>query len=414
MNILAPLKRPRIASIWVGLLTSATGDQFYQIALVWLAASMVGSEAGYLTATQALAVCGVGLMSGVLVDRWDNRRTMMGSELVRMLAILSVPLAFAAGWLSMVQLYVVAIVAAAARTFYQPALQACLPVLVPETDLRLATNSLLDGTRRFARILGAGMIGTVALVLPPEHFFIVAALTCLVPIVAVAPLRAAFGLTPQVIHGVGGLRGFGMEFVEVSRQIARHKPLLWSLAGSTLGNGAWNIVFVLGVVLHVQAMLPGEIGAYGYIMAAYGVGNVAATLVVGSIRRISLERIMLASRILYGGGIVALAFAPNVATLSLAAAIASFGGPMNDIPFLALMQRHFAARQIGRVYAFRLVVDSVGLLTGSVIAAIAFAVYPIPWVIAVSGGAMIAFGLLASWRGGDRPGAGSEAGSGVS
>ena len=74
---------------------------------------------------------------------------------------------------------------------------------------------------------------------------------------------------------------------------------------------------------------------------------------------------------------------------------------MNDIPFLALMQRHFPARQIGRVYAFRLVVDSVGLLAGSIAAALAFAAYPIPWVIAVTGGIMIAYGLLASWRGAD-------------
>lgn len=402
MNLFVPLKRPRIASIWAGLLVSATGDQFYQIALIWIAASLVGSEAGYVTATQALAVCGVGLLSGVLVDRWDNRRTMIGAELVRMAALLSVPIAFALGWLGMAQLYLVAFAAAASRTFYQPALQASLPVLVPDTDLRLATNGLLDATRRFARILGAGMIGTVALLLPAEHFFVIAALTCLVPILAVAPLRAAFGLTPQVIRGASGLRGFGVEFVEVSRQIARHRPLMWSLAGSTLGNGVWNIVFILGLVLHVQAVLPGEIGAYGYIMAAYGVGNVAATLVVGSVRRVSLERIMLASRIFYGGGIVALALAPDVATLSLAAAFASFGGPMNDIPFLALMQRHFAARQIGRVYAFRLVVDSVGLLAGSVIAALAFAAYPIPWVIGASGALMIAFGLFASWRGGTR------------
>lgn len=399
MNVLAPLRRPRIALIWAGLLVSSTGDQFYQIALIWVAASLVGSEAGYLTAAQALAVCAVGLFSGVLVDRWDNRRTMMGAELVRMLALLVLPLLYALGWLAIWQLYIVAIVTACARTFYQPALQASLPVLVPDADTRFATNGLLDATRRFARILGAGMIGTVALVLPTEHFFIVAALAYLVPILTVAPLRAAFGQTPTVIHSVTGLRGLTTEFVDVFRQIARHRALVWSLAGSTLGNAAWNIVFMLGLVLYVQSVLPGEIGAYGYIMAAYGVGNVAATLAVGSIRRFSLESIMLASRVFYGGGIVLLALAPNVATLSIAAAIASFGGPMNDIPFLSLMQRHFPARQIGRVYAFRLVVDSMGLLVGSIASALAFGAYPIPLVIGITGGIMIAFGALASWRG---------------
>jgi MFS family permease len=402
MNVLAPLKRPRIASIWAGLLVSATGDQFYQIALVWLAAGLVGSEAGYLTAAQGFAVTVVGLLSGVLVDRWDNRRTMMAAEFIRLLALVSVPLLFLAGALAIWQLYLVAIVTAAARTFYQPALQASLPVLVPDAETRLATNGLLDGTRRFARILGAGMIGTVALLVPTEFFFVIAAATCLVPILAVAPLKAAFGHTPPALRTAKGLRGFGFEFVEVAHQIAGHRALMWSLVGSTLGNAAWNVVFVLGLVLYVQSVLPGEIGAYGYIMAAYGVGNVAATLVVGSIRRLPLETIMLASRIFYGGGIVLLALAPNVATLSLAAACASFGGPMNDIPFLALMQRHFAARQIGRVYAFRLVVDSIGLLAGSLISAAAFARWPVPTVIGTTGAIIVAYGFLALWRGAER------------
>ncbi len=402
MNVLLPLKRPRIASIWAGLLVSATGDQFYQIALVWLAAGLVGSEAGYLTATQGLAVTLVGLLSGVLVDRWDNRRTMMVAEAVRLVALLTVPLAFLAGVLSIGQLYLVAIATAAARTFYQPALQASLPILVPDAEMRLATNGLLDGTRRFARILGAGMIGTVALVVPTEYFFVIAAATCLVPILAVAPLRAAFGQTPTGLRSVTGLRGFALEFAEVARQIAGHRALMWSLVGSTLGNAAWNVVFVLGLVLHVQTVLPGQIGAYGYIMAAYGVGNVTATLVVGSIRRLPPETVMLASRIFYGGGIILLALAPDVAMLSLAAACASFGGPMNDIPFLALMQRHFAARQIGRVYAFRLVVDNIGLLAGSLISAAAFAIWPIPAVIGVTGTIMVGYGALALWRGAER------------
>lgn len=402
MNVLRPLSRPRVALIWAGLLVSATGDQFYQIALVWVAADLAGAEAGYLTAAQALCVCAVGLLSGVLVDRWDNRRTMMTAEGVRLVAMLVIPLLYAFGWLAMWQLYLVGIAAAASRAFYQPALQASLPALITEPDLRHATNSLLDGTRRFARILGAGMIGTVALVLPAEQFFLIAAAACLLTVLSVLPLKRAFGTAPPALRTSTGLKGMAGDFLEVSRLVARNRALNWSLAGSTFGNAAWVLVFTLGLVLHVQAVLPGQIGAYGTIMAAYGVGNVAATLVVGSLPQRLLPRVMFASRLFYGGGIVLIAFAPDVTTMALAAALASFGGPMNDIPFLALMQRQFAARQIGRVYAFRLVVDSAGLLAGSLLSAAAYADWPVPAVIALTGAVMIAFGAVALWRGVDR------------
>lgn len=394
--------RPRVALIWAGLLVSATGDQFYQIALIWVAADLAGSEAGFLTAAQALCVCAVGLLSGVMVDRWDNRRTMMAAEGLRMLAMLAIPLLYALGWLAMWQLYVVGIAASAFRAFYHPALQASLPLLVTEPDLRHATNSLLDGTRRFARILGAGMIGTVALILPAEQFFLIAAAACLFTVLSVMPLGRAFGTAPPAVRASTGLRGIASDFMEVSRLVARNRALNWSLAGSTFGNAAWVLVYTLGLVLHVQAVLPGQIGAYGTIMAAYGVGNVAATIVVGSLPQHLLPRVMFASRLFYGGGIVLIALAPDVTWMAVAAAISSCGGPMNDIPFLALMQRHFAARQIGRVYAFRLVVDSAGLLAGSLLAAAAYADWPVPVVIALTGGVMIGFGCLALWRGVDR------------
>jgi len=402
VNVLRPLARPRVALIWAGLLVSATGDQFYQIALIWVAADLAGSAAGYLTAAQALCVCAVGILSGVLVDRWDNRRTMMVAEGLRLVAMLVIPVLYALGLLSMWHLYLVGVTAAACRAFYQPALQASMPGLVPDPDLRHATNSLLDGTRRFARILGAGMIGTVALVLPAEHFFLIAAAACLFTVLSVLPLARAFGHTPPSTRASTGLRGMGQDFLEVSRLVARNRALNWSLAGSTFGNAAWVLVFTLGLVLHVQAVLPGQIGAYGTIMAAYGVGNVAATLVVGSLPQHLLPRVMFASRLFYGGGIVLIAFAPDVTTMALAAAFASFGGPMNDIPFLALMQRHFPARQIGRVYAFRMVVDSAGLLAGSLLSAALYADWPVPAVIALTGFVMIGFGALALWRGVDR------------
>lgn len=62
-----------MALLWGGLSLSAIGDQLYTVALTWIAVSVLGANAGYLTALQAgivlLAVLGIGRWA----DRWDSR-----------------------------------------------------------------------------------------------------------------------------------------------------------------------------------------------------------------------------------------------------------------------------------------------------------------------------------------------------
>jgi DHA3 family macrolide efflux protein-like MFS transporter len=54
MRIFHPLRRLPVALLWGGLCLSALGDQLYAVALIWIAVGVLGANAGYLGALQAL------------------------------------------------------------------------------------------------------------------------------------------------------------------------------------------------------------------------------------------------------------------------------------------------------------------------------------------------------------------------
>ncbi|MBL8838751.1 MAG: hypothetical protein JNL66_21035, partial [Alphaproteobacteria bacterium] len=161
---------------------------------------------------------------------------------------------------------------------------------------------------------------------------------------------------------------------------------------------AWTTVFTLGLVLHIQRTMPGDIGAYGAVLAAYGVGNLGMNVLIASMRVRRFGLVMFGGRLCYGLGIVGMGLAPDLTLMMAAAFFSSFGGPMNDVPFLTLMQRDFPPSQHGQVYSMRIFADSLGLLVGAVISSELLAVVPVQDAIVMSGVFATAVALVALWR----------------
>ena len=77
---------------------------------------------------------------------------------------------------------------------------------------------------------------------------------------------------------------------------------------------------------------------------------------------------MFPGRILLGFGFIGFAVAWDLPAFLLIAPLAAFGSTAGDLPFLALMQRHFPVTQIGRVYGVRSAIESAGGGAGALIA----------------------------------------------
>ena len=124
-----------------GQAVSSVGSQVSLLAfpLLILALTHSPAQAGLITGLRGLAFAFFCLPAGALVDRWNRKRVMILCDLGRALALGSIPLAFAFGQLTLVQLYIVSLVEGALFALFNLAEVACLPHVVSKEQLPAAT-----------------------------------------------------------------------------------------------------------------------------------------------------------------------------------------------------------------------------------------------------------------------------------
>jgi hypothetical protein len=140
---------------------SAVGTRITRTALPVIAVlSLTGSpaEVALLAALTYGPTFVVGLVAGGWVDRSDKRRILVGADLVRALAVATVPVAAWLGLLGVAHVYAVAIVVGAATALFQIADVALLPRLVAPGEL-VEGNSKIAATEAFAEVTGPAAAG---------------------------------------------------------------------------------------------------------------------------------------------------------------------------------------------------------------------------------------------------------------
>lgn len=138
-----------------GQFASRLGDASFHLALIWLAKELTGSKRaiGFAAMMEYLPILVFGAVAGVLVDRLDRRRVLLGASLFRCVLMLTVPLAFAAGYAGLGVGLAAAFGLALASSLFTPARDALVPQLVGEAD-RVGANALVQVSDQFAWLLG--------------------------------------------------------------------------------------------------------------------------------------------------------------------------------------------------------------------------------------------------------------------
>ena len=375
--LLRPLAVRRVSLLWGGLTLSAVGDQFYAVALVWVAVRAFGPAAGYLAALQAACGLAASLLVGRWADHWEQGRALFGADIARAaVLLLLVGWWLAAGAPPTAGLALAIVVLALGEAVFDPALAATLPVLLPHPRLLPAANALFDTTDRSARLVGPGLVALLAATVPMVHFFTLDAASFLLSAAAVLALgrvRVAQARVPtSLLQGLGRVQGLGHGFAVLQR----HR-LLWSILLCKSGAGSfWYVAYYLALPLaieHAQIAGPGGtgLGAYGLVISAYGCTNLAATLVVGS-RDLPAHpgRMVFIGLVISSLGTVGLAFgaALGLPMLMAAAAFGAVGGPMGDIPAAVLRQTELAPGDVAPATRAFMVVRFGGTLVAMLVA----------------------------------------------
>src|SRR5450759_2734855 len=140
-------------NLWLGQVVSETGDYFNNVAVFSLAMETTGSGLVVSAVMIARAIPAViaGPISGVLLDRFDRRRIMIASDLVRSVVALAFILSVHSHgpWL----LYLLSALLMFASPFFTSGRAAILPAIAGEEDLQTA-NSLTQTTQWATLTLG--------------------------------------------------------------------------------------------------------------------------------------------------------------------------------------------------------------------------------------------------------------------
>jgi MFS family permease len=154
----ALLRRRDFGLLWAGGLISETGDWFLLVGLPF----WVLQETGSSLVTASVFLVGllpglvVGPLAGVLVDRWDRRRTLVAVSLAE--AAFLLPLLAVDGRDRLWIVYLVIAVEATLAQLNDPARNALVPTLVPKDDL-VGANALIGLNTNVARLAGSPLGG---------------------------------------------------------------------------------------------------------------------------------------------------------------------------------------------------------------------------------------------------------------
>jgi MFS family permease len=172
---------PEFRRLWIGESVSQFGSTISQLALPLVAILIVHAstfEVGMLVSCEMAAFLLVGLPAGAWVDRMRFRAVLIVNDVLRALALSSVPLAHWLGVLTIGQLYAVALLTGVCTVFFDVAYQSYLPQLVEREQL-VEGNAKLQATESVSQIVGPSAGGLLIQVVTAPYAVVVDAVSFL-------------------------------------------------------------------------------------------------------------------------------------------------------------------------------------------------------------------------------------------
>ena len=341
------LKNRNFVTLWLATWISAAGDTFNFLALAIRIDDLFpdpGASArslGLVMMASVVPVLLVGMFAGTMVDRWDRKKVMIGSDLLRAVLVpgyllLATPqqLPIALG---------VAFLSAAVSAFFYPARTAILPALVEEEDL-MSANGWMQMGQTVARLTGPILAGLVVAAFGTSIAFVIDSISFLIS----AGLLLLIAGVPTLAREGTTAKSAWQDFLEGARYAFNSsllRTITLGLSVVLLGLGAVNVLFVpfLRNTFNVEPT------ALGVVETAQGVGMLVGGLAIGALgRKLSSIQIAFISIVLLGGGVCVFGMAPTYVIILLIMPFIGLTIPPVNASLNTLMQTNVPSKMLGR------------------------------------------------------------------
>jgi DHA3 family macrolide efflux protein-like MFS transporter len=346
------------SAMWLGQIISSLGDRIHQVALVYLVLGATDSSPfalGVVFAALTVPAVFVGPVAGALVDRWDRKRVLVASDLIRGGIVALIPVASGIH-VSVVVLLVFLL--AATSTFFRPARTAALPQVVPDEDLMTANSAMWladTGSDLIGYSLGGAFVAFLGSQLAMAFWVDGASY------LASAMLVAAVAIPPLASTAEAQAASLRADLAAGWRFLRSETVLLATTLQASVAEYGLGALTALSPLL-IAALPLGDVEAptaYGLFEMAMGIGAVGGGVLIGGIAgRMPKGRSIIAAFASLGVLVVTLAFAHSLALALILAAGVGIANVTFVIPSQTIFQQRTPGELLGRVVAIRLAVVS--------------------------------------------------------
>ncbi len=305
-------------ALWLATASSNLGDGVALVAAPLLAATLTADPAAIagLTFAQRVPWLLFPLLGGVLADRLDRRRLMVGVACARAALVGALAAALLTGHASLPLLYAVFFLLSSGETLFDTAATTILPALVPREELPRANARLsaaLTVTNQFVGPPLGGALFAIAVALP----FLAGAGGLAAAALLLLTLRGTFRAPAEARMAGAGLLTETLAGFRWLRQQPLLRTLAFALAALNLMLVAQNAI----MVIYAQERLGVDARGFGLLLTTYGLGGIAGGFVAGPLSArfsaTTLLRLALTIELLYPAAL-ALTRAPLLAGAILA------------------------------------------------------------------------------------------------
>jgi MFS family permease len=372
---------------WSGQTISLFGDQISAIALPLVAVLALHARAaqmGFLAALVWLPSLLFGLHAGAWVDRRGRRRaTMIGADLGRAALLVSIPVSYEFGVLTIWLLYGVAFGVGVLSVLFTVSDPTLFVSIVPD-DKYLEGNSLIYGSRALSFVGGPSVGGALVQFLTAPFAVLADAASFVGSAFFLARIRPT---EPPTAEPGKGTLSAGARFIKNSRLVRA------SLFAVSLIN-FFNFVFIALFVLYATRYLHVPPGLLGLVLGIGAIGGVVGALVTKRLANsLGVGRVYTIACLVFTAPLllVPLAGGPRpviLVMLMTAEFISGFGVMVLDISIgsilLAVIPDDLRSRVSGAFQAVNYGTRPLGALAGGILGTV-IGLRPTLWVAAIGG-----------------------------
>lgn len=363
LTIREVLKLVPVRRLWVAQIVSVFGDFLAIFAVLSYVSFNLHASAAQVTLISVsfmIPFAFIGPVAGVFVDRWNVKRTMIASDLIR--AALVLLLVFAA---TLGQIYAILFLLSVVSTFFVPAQTVTLRTIVPREGL-LAANALIQQAFQVMRIISPALAGAMVgwfgasscYYLDTLSFIFSAAMiaTLVIARETAAPSKDSHPLKSVLTDLLAGLKF-----------IFTHPTISFVILAMAAGMFAISCFGPL-IAVYVRDELQANSLAFGIINSLIGVGMIGGTVLISRFgKEVSKTRLALWGLFTMGGFVIVMAAFKTIA----AASVGMFGVGMGVLWVIVsaqtIMQGQTPMEMVGRVSSSFMSVLSIAQLVGLVI-----------------------------------------------